>query len=215
LFTSCVHSLHVGLPDSFNYKGDEYVSAVGKSSVSEAFLTVGGFMGDGVADKKHHGGPDRAILIYSLDHYSKWKEEFQTELRIPGFGENITVSGMTEKDVHIGDVFQIGNVIVQITQPRIPCDTISKFNGVDALLARLIETGFTGYLCRVLKEGVVLNESSVTLLERDPKSVSLWFANQIYFHDKDNIEGISRILAIDSLAGRWRELLNKRLEQLI
>ena len=71
------------------------------------------------------------------------------------FGENITVTNMLEQNVHIGDIFRLGDAVIQITQGRIPCSTITKRTDMPPLLKRMVETGFTGYLCRVLEEGTV------------------------------------------------------------
>lgn len=211
MMTTSIHSVHVGKPKTLQYNNEKYVSGVDKNHVLEAMLTKEGFIGDEVADKKNHGGLDRAVLMYSFDHYAMWNKEFQTELSLPAFGENITPYGMTEADVHIGDIYQLGEAIIQVTQSRIPCFILSKQNHIDALLSRMVATGYTGYLCRVMQEGVVKQSSTITLLERDPASVSALYCNQIYFHDRDNMEGIRKILAMEALAERWRSKLEERL----
>lgn len=205
-----------GLPKKMKYGQDKEVNTgICKESVEEAFLTKDGFIGDGVADLKHHGGPDRAVCVYPHEHYKLWEQEFQTTLPTATFGENVTVTNMLEQDVHIGDIYQIGNAVIQITQGRVPCSTITKRTSITPLLKRIVETGFTGYLCRVLEEGTVRADSSITLLEPHPQQVSILFANQVYFHRQKDIEGMKQVLAVPELAAEWRKQLEKRLEKLI
>ena len=191
--------------------GKEMNTGIRKEAVEEAFLTREGFRGDGVADLRFHGGPDRAVCVYPYEHYSRWAGEFESPLPASAFGENLTVSNMLEADVHIGDTFQLGEAVIQITQGRIPCSTITKRTNQPFLLKRMVETGFTGYLCRVLVEGKVRRDSKITLIERHPEQVSILFANEVYFHTPNDIEGIKKILGVPELAQKWKESLEKRL----
>lgn len=205
----------IGLPKQMMYDEDkEMVTGICKESIDEAYLTKDGFKGDGVADLRHHGGPDRAVCIYPHEHYVQWEQEFGRTLATASFGENFTVSNMLERDVNIGDIFQVGNAIIQITQGRIPCSTISKRTHIPELLNRIVETGYSGYLCRVLVEGTVSKDATITLIEPHPNQVSVLFGNQLYFHKKEDIEGIQKMLEVQELANRWRELLTQRLEKL-
>ena len=122
-------------------------------------------------------------------------KEFQTTLPASAFGENITVTNMLEHDVCIGDTYQLGEAIIQVTQARVPCSTISKRLGIPGIL-RIVATGFTGYLCRVLQEGTVRKDSKITLLERPSSNVSVLFSNEIYFHNRKDKDGIEKILAV-------------------
>ena len=206
-------NLSIGSPKLMKYgDGKEMNTGIHKETVEEAFLTKKGFHGDGVADLRHHGGFDRAVCVYPHEHYARWAEEFEHLLPASAFGENLTVTNMLEADVHIGDIFQIGEAVIQVTQGRIPCSTINKRTNLPFLLKRMVETGFTGYLGRVLKEGTVRQDSNITLIEPHPKQVSILFANEVYFHNPKDIEGINRILDIPELAQKWKESLEKRLK---
>lgn len=208
-------NLSIGLPKKMNYGTDkELETGICKETVEEVYLTKDGFRGDGVADLRHHGGLDRAVCVYPYEHYALWEQEFNTPLPRAAFGENITVTHMLEQDVHIGDVFRLGDAIIQVTQGRIPCSTITKRTDLPPLLKGMVDTGFTGYLCRVLEEGIVRKDSTITLVESHPLQVSILLANQIYFHRPKDIEGIQQVLAIQELAQDWRERLTKRLEKL-
>lgn len=205
----------IGLPKKMKVENDkEIVTGICKQSIDEAFLTKEGFQGDGIADRRYHGGPDRAVCIYPYEHYSLWETEFNNIFPSSTFGENLTVSNMLEKDVYIGDIFRIGEAVIQITQGRIPCSTITKRTNNPSLLKKMVQTGSTGYLCRVLEEGNVRKDSKITLLESHPKEVTILYANEIYFHDQKNVEGIKKVLGVQELANEWRELLVNRLNKL-
>ena len=208
--------ISIGLPKVMKYKNDKEINTgICKQTTEEAFLKKEGFIGDGVGDLQYHGGPDRSVCVYPFEHYLLWEKEFAKPLPPSNFGENLTVTNMLEKDVHIGDIFRLGEAIIQITQGRVPCSTITKRTNNPLLLKRMVQTSFTGYLCRVLEEGIVRKDSQITLLESHPKQVSILYGNEIYFHRPKDIEGIKRILAVEELANEWKELMENRLNKLI
>ncbi|HHW36145.1 MAG TPA: MOSC domain-containing protein [Bacillales bacterium] len=208
--------IFIGLPKIMKYGNDKEINTgICKQTTEGAFLTKEGFLGDGVADLRYHGGPDRAVCVYPFEHYLLWEKEFEEPLAPSNFGENLTVTNMLEKDVHIGDIFRLGEAIIQITQGRVPCSTITKRTNNPLLLKRMVQMGFTGYLCRVLEEGIVRKDSQITLLNSHPKQVSILYGNEIYFHRQKDIEGIKKILAVEELANEWKETLESRLNKLI
>ncbi|MDR4889858.1 MOSC domain-containing protein [Fredinandcohnia sp. QZ13] len=210
-----IKNFSIGLPKKMTYgKNEEIITAIRKQAVEEAFLTKDGFRGDGVADLKHHGGPDRAVCVYPFEHYSLWESEFLVQFPLPTFGENLTLTNMEEKDVCIGDIYQIGDAVIQITQGRIPCSTITKRTNNPYLLKMMVQTGFTGYLARVLNEGMVRMDSTISLVERNSKQVSILEANEIYYKKPRDIEGIQTILGVEELAVEWKEMLHERLTRL-
>lgn len=126
-----------------------------------------GLAGDDQFDRRHHGGPDRALLAYSAEHYSRWSEELKTaEIGAGGFGENFTISGQDESNVCVGDTYSIGPVRVQVTQPRGPCSNISRRWQRPELLKRVTETLRFGWYLRVLEGGMVAAGMDVRLVER-------------------------------------------------
>ncbi|CAI8767713.1 sulfurase [Bacillus pseudomycoides] len=205
----------IGKPKQIQYgENKEMTTGICKELTEEAFLSKDGFLGDGVADLRFHGGPDRAVCVYPYEHYALWEQEFQITLPPSAFGENITVTNMLEHDIFIGDTYQLGEAVIQITQGRIPCSTISKRVGIPGILPRIVETGYTGYLCRVLQEGVVRKDSQMKLLERHPNQVSILFSNEVYFHRRKDTEAMEKIIAVPELAEAWREQLVDRLAKL-
>jgi MOSC domain-containing protein YiiM len=207
-----LHKLSIGGIKTYDWEGSITPSAIGKEPVSEVMLTIDGFVGDTVAATEFHGGPERAVCLYPLEHYALWEKEFGVKLTAPSFGENLSVNGMKEDSVFVGDTFELGEAVIQISQGRIPCSKISKFNQTAGLLKRVVETGYTGYFFRVLKEGKVESSSKLTLVSRNEHHISILFANQIYFHDRKNKEAIGRILKVEELAKEWRNRLEGMLK---
>lgn len=202
-------SLNVGKPKVMNSNGKEVISGIYKNPVDcPLYLSKLNFEGDQQADLVHHGGVDKAICVYPYEHYSYWEKDLNITLNYGAFGENLTVKGMTEDEVYIGDIFQLGSAVVQVSQPRQPCFKLAKRYNIKDLPLKFQNTGFTGF---VLKEGEVEKNSPLNLLEADPTKISIQFANQIMHHDKKNIDAIKEILNVESLSTSWRNTFEKRL----
>jgi len=209
--TRKIINLAIGKPKEYNWNNRKEVSAIGKSAVQAFKVERFGIVDDDVANHKFHGGPDRVVCMYPFEHYSYWEEEFQRKLILPAFGENITAAGMTEEQVCIGDIFKIGDTILQVTQGRVPCVTISNYNEEKGFLKKVIDTTLTGYFFRVLEEGTIMLDSEITLLEKHEKEISVSFATQILFHQKQDKASIEKILTVDALAEEWRNRFLKLL----
>jgi MOSC domain-containing protein YiiM len=194
------------LPEKAVFYGRDITTGIGKLPVSEpARLGMLGFEGDGVADKKHHGGPDKAVCVYSTEHYRYWEDALGIKLPPAPFGENFSVSELYEEDICIGDIFQAGTALVQVSQPRQPCKTLAARYGRNDMVKLAVDSGRTGFYFRVLQKGVVKRGDILVLRERDPHNITVSFANSIFHHDKKNCEAIKRILALPSLSASWRE----------
>lgn len=204
-------SLNVGKPAVFAYQGKEIETGIFKHPVNEPlYLSKTNLDGDGQADLVYHGGPEKAVCVYPHEHYPYWTERLSRQLDMGAFGENLTVEGLREESVCIGDIFQWGEAVVQISQPRQPCHKLAKKYDVPELPLWVQETGYTGFYFRVLQEGRVAMDQ-LQLIERHPAGVTVQFANQIMHLDKQNREGIERILAVDALSVNWCQTLTKRL----
>lgn len=206
-------SLNVGKPETLIFDGKEEQTGIGKKPVKELQLTKSIIKGDGVAATEFHGGEERVVCLYPFEHYAKWEKEYSMKLDIPAFGENLTATDMLEKDIFIGDIFSVGSAVIQVTQGRIPCAKISKFNGVN-LLSRVVETGFTGYFFRVLEEGIIHEDSNIKLVERTQEKVSILHANKVMFHDRSNAKAIEEILQVKELASVWKNKLETMLQKI-
>ncbi|MGI8314820.1 MOSC domain-containing protein [Halobacillus mangrovi] len=207
-------SLNVGRPEVYQTDKGDLESAYRKKPVqSTTFLSFLNFDGDEQADKKNHGGRDKAVCLYPAQHYRHWENHYSQPFPFPAFGENITVEGIEESDVHIGDIFQLGEAIVQITEPRKPCYIIARTHGIDDFPAQVTASGYTGFYLRVLKEGDVTPGDMMTLIERHPDQISVSEVNNVRYHDRKNQDRIKRILKVDALSGSLRETLEKMLEK--
>jgi MOSC domain-containing protein YiiM len=185
-------------------------SAFVKTPASEPMmLRIGGFDGDEHV-YEHHGGPDMAALIYSFDHYPAWGAELRRSLAVPSFGENLTVAGFTEDEVHLGDVIGIGGAVVQVSQPRTPCHKLAAAFGIKDMAVRVQNTGRTGYLTRVIAEGPVAAGDTVRLLDRQDHGVSVAEAGRIVNVATSDLDAARRVLAVEALGGAVRRTLESR-----
>jgi len=206
-------SLNVGKPVTITYAGRKLVSGIYKRPVEAAlYLAECNFTGDAQADLVHHGGREKAVCVYPVEHYPYWEKVLGQSLHKGAFGENLTVRGMLEEEVCIGDIYQLGEAVVQVSQPRQPCHKLAKRYDCKELPRRLEETGYTGYYFRVLREGWVGPNSSIKLLERHPHKLSVAFANRIMHHAKQDTTGIKRLLDVKELSASWQATLAKRLQ---
>ncbi len=165
-----IASLQVGQPRIYtDDSGRQRTSAICKSPVhGPVLLRRENLDGDRQANRKYHGGPDKAICVYASEHYGLWREEFaKPEQPFGSFGENLTTEGLTEESVCIGDVWRApSGAAIQVCQPRTPCANVSHFWNAATLPARMEETGFTGVYCRVLAEGELNAGDVLTLTDR-------------------------------------------------
>lgn len=168
--TGRILSLQVGKPQTrTDARGKPWTSAINKSSVDgPVWLGLENVEGDTQANRKYHGGPDKAVCSYSSEHYPQWRTEFDhPEMAYGSFGENLTLADMTENLVCIGDVYEApSGAQIQVCQPRVPCVNVRRNWSAPKLPARMEKTGFTGFYSRVLKEGMLAAGDTLTLIER-------------------------------------------------
>lgn len=200
-----IESLNVGLPRKEVFANKEIITGICKSAVSGPLLLKKlGFEGDGVGDLRYHGGPDKAVCVYSKEHYPRWEKILGITLPPAAFGENLTVSHLHEEDVCIGDIFQLGTAVAQVSQPRQPCKTLAARYDRGDMIKLVRDSGRTGFYLRVIEEGMVEKGGPLVLKERDPHGITVAFANRIYHHDNRNCEGIRMVLAVPALSESWQ-----------
>ncbi|WP_422731657.1 6-hydroxyaminopurine reductase [Leclercia pneumoniae] len=188
-------------------------SAIAKVQVDgELSLTERGLVGDEQAEKKIHGGPERALCHYPREHYAFWMNEFpgQAERFVaPAFGENLSTGGLTEQNVFIGDIFRWGDALIQVTQPRSPCFKLNYHFGIEDMSARLQSAGKTGWLYRVVLAGKVLTDAPLELVSR-VSDVSVYDACAIAWHMPFDDEQYHRLLSAAGLSTSWTRTMQKR-----
>ena len=191
-------------------------SGIDKKPVERAlFLSHTGFTGDNQADTKHHGGPDKAVHHYPRDHYDAWREEIgdNTLLDSPGaFGENLSTLGLNEETVALGDVFRLGNAILEVSQGRQPCWKLNSRFGVRDMALRVQKSGRTGWYYRVLQEGQVAPGDALERIERPLPEwplKRLWQTLYVKTLDRSELEEMA---ALEKLPDGWRRYAQRRLE---
>lgn len=167
--------------------------------------------GDRQADLVNHGGPDKAICAYSADHYDHWRRALDISPFVHGaFGENFTIRRLTEEDVCIGDVYAIGNVRVQVSQPRQPCWKLARKWRIKDLAERVIASGRTGWYFRVLDEGTVAPGLPLRRLERPHPEWSITAANLVMHGRPIDRLASARLAGVPLLSASWKATLTAR-----
>jgi MOSC domain-containing protein YiiM len=206
-------SLNIGTPREVRYAdGRKLRTSLQRSPVEEkVFLDLLGFEGDQVTDPIDHGGRDKAVCGYPADHYSFWVGELSRDLASASFGENLTIQGLTEDRIHIGDRFRIGEAEIQCSQPRQPCHKLTKLMGYPKLAARIRALGYCGYYFRVLKQGWIQAGMAVERIHTDQAGIAVVDAHHLMYRDKNNFEAIEKLLEHPALSKSWKSALGKRL----
>jgi MOSC domain-containing protein YiiM len=165
-----------------------------------------GLEGDEQADKKHHGGPHMAVLMYSESHYPGWRlVEGLAEMGPGGFGENLTVSGFDETQVCIGDVLEVGGARLQVASPRAPCADISRRWDREWLLKKVVERRHTGWYLRVLSPGVVRAGDDVRRLERPHSGWTIDRILRLRYLTPRDVAGLREASVLAAFSPEWRE----------
>jgi MOSC domain-containing protein YiiM len=212
-------SMQVGLPAERHYantsdgEGKVWRSGIFKSPVTGAvYLGKENFVGDAQADLKNHGGPDKAVLMYAISHYDYWKRVLpQLEWVNGGFGENLTVTDMTEDNVALGDVYAIGGARVEVSQPRHPCWKLARRWGQKDLAARVERNGFAGWYVRVLQEGTVEAGQKIELLKRPFPEWTISRVFDIIYNLERNVDESLELAHCPAYAQRMRDSILQKL----
>ncbi|MDG3575584.1 MOSC domain-containing protein [Rhizobium sp. YJ-22] len=136
--------------------GKSYRSGIDKRAVGgPVMIDRLGLVGDKVCNKKHHGGPDQAILIEGEQTLDWWRAELGRDLPPGSFGENLVIAGLENGDVAVGDRFVLGDVVLEATAPRMPCATLAAWLGDPQIVKRFAQVGRPGIYARVIAGGLV------------------------------------------------------------
>ena len=202
-----INTILLGKISPFGPKGQ--LSAYRKTSTNfNVTVTKLGLQGDEQADLKNHGGKDKAIMHYAYDHYSTWKNEkpeLCNHLQKPGaFGENISTLGLMEDSVCIGDQFELGSAIVEISQGRQPCWKLGHRFTDEHMIRAVVDTGRSGWYYRVLENGKVCAGDSIKLVSRNnPEWTVAKVFNLLVAGEKD-IDALQRLTTLGQLSEHWR-----------
>jgi len=206
----------VGMKEAKNPMEREWTSAIFKEPVQgPVWMGKTGLAGDGQWDTEHHGGAEKAVFAYAIENYTYWQKELGiSEITAGGMGENLVMEQLTEEMISIGDTFQIGDAVVQVSQPRQPCWKPARRFKVKTLALLLQNTGRTGWYFRVLKEGNIEKGQTLTLLERPFPQWTIQKCNQVIHAKQQNFDEIRELSQCELLAPGMRETLAKRVEKM-
>jgi MOSC domain-containing protein YiiM len=211
-------SIQVGTPKNYGVEGAvdahdmPWTTGFFKMPVDgPVFVGATNLAGDGQADLKNHGGVDKAVLAYSAGHYPKWRDELRIpDLPFGAFGENLTVAGLSEESICIGDIFRIGKVIFEVSQPRQPCWKLARRWRMHELTALVVRNGRSGWYLRVLEQGWIEAQMPVALVERPNPLWTIARANEILHHRKTDLYLTLKLADVPRLADSWVEELHER-----
>ena len=175
-------SVNVGLPRSVESRGRTVRTGIFKEPV--LFRVHVGKLnvdGDRQADLRVHGGPDKAVYAYDFSGYTHWRRELSRELPFGQFGENLTVDGLPETEVRIGDTYRIGAALLQVSEPRSPCFKLAMKMELPTFPKAFLAAGRTGFYLRVLEEGEIGAGDAIELVSREARGITVLDATrQIY-----------------------------------
>lgn len=167
--------------------------------------------GDGQADLWGHGGAFRAVYVYSNEACGYWARELGRDFSPGGFGENFTVEGMPDDRVCVGDIYRVGNALVEVSQPRIPCYKLALKLGIPNFQKRFLDARRVGFYFRVIEEGDVGAGDSIEPVTSDPRRLTVKAVNDLLFFDTENLDGAREALSIPALSHGWKESFEERL----
>jgi MOSC domain-containing protein YiiM len=214
-----IRSIQVGMSETYGTTGATdpmdrpWETGFYKDPVDgDLFLGETNLEGDEQADLRHHGGPEKAVCVYPSEHYPYWDDELGLDLDPAAFGENFTITGLTEREACIGDIYNVGGATVQITQPRSPCWKLARRWQVKDLAIQFEETGYTGWYLSVLETGTVAPDQSMSLVNRPNPDWPVARAMNVRYQMPDDRELAKELASIDALGESWTNKLTHRTE---
>jgi MOSC domain-containing protein YiiM len=201
-----VISVNVGLPRDLHIDGKSVPTGIFKTPVAGSVrVRTLNLDGDRQADLTVHGGTDKAVYLYPSEHYAFWQQALDRQLGWGAFGENLTVAGLAEDAISIGDTLGIGTAVLQVTQPRLPCFKLAgKFQRA-GIIKEFLDSRKTGFYARVIGEGTLQSGDPISLLDQEPQHVTIRELTDLYLNKKPRRSDIDRVLSVDALAASWRE----------
>ncbi len=207
-------STNIAKPTTILWNGEQIQTGIYKTPTNQPiYLGKDDVKGDIISDRRVHGGEYKACYIFSAEQYPYWQNLYpDLDWDYGMLGENLTVSGLNEKHIHIGDIYKVGNALVQITQPREPCYKFGVKFGTQTVLKQFIEHGYPGTYLRVLEEGYVAKDDEFKLVEKAENSLTVHqFFNLLYSKTKD--QALLKIaINIEALPQRKRDKLKALLK---
>jgi ferredoxin-NADP reductase/MOSC domain-containing protein YiiM len=206
-------SANVSLPKEVAHKGKMVRTGIFKEPVEGRIMArTLNLDGDGQADLVGHGGEMRAVLVYSRENYEYWAKNLgRSDFVFGQFGENFTVEGMLDEQIHIGDRFRIGTALFEVSQPRVPCYKLAMKMEVEGFYAQILKSGRPGFYFRVLEEGEIGAGDQIRLVDSDPAGMTVREVSNLLYFEKDDLDGARNVLRIKALSPGWVRSFETRL----
>ena len=203
-FSASLSSVHVGRAAPLG--PEKVLSGFVKHAVAgPVAVTPLGLAGDQQADLSVHGGPEKAVYGYALSRYSAWAQQFPGLAFGPGaMGENLSIAGMDETDICVGDVHAIGTALLQVCQPRRPCFKLALRHDEERLPPAMTRSGFSGWYYRVLQTGALTAGDAVILQHRPHPDFAFARLVEIVTRNNGSQQELRKMAAMPELASQWR-----------
>jgi MOSC domain-containing protein YiiM len=206
-----VESVNVGLPRRVAHEGRTVTTGIYKEPVAgRVMVRATNLEGDRQADLRVHGGADKAVYLYPAEHYPHWRETLAPAELAPGwFGENLTTRGVLEDETWIGDVLRVGEALLEVSQPRVPCAKLAMKAGDPAFGGPFLRSGRSGFYLRVREEGEVGAGDAIVREGRGEGQMSVREMVAL-LDDSASADDLDRAAALSALALGWRERFANR-----
>ena len=206
-----VLSVNVGTVREFEYSGRPAKSAIWKSTAVGRVPVRGvNLVGDDQADREAHGGPDKVLYAYAVEDARWWEQEVGRSLAYGEFGENITTDGIEVNDALIGERWRIGTIVVEVSEPRIPCWRLGVRMNDKMFLRRFTDALRPGAYFRIVVEGNVGAGDEIRVVERPDHDLTIRDMFRIYTRDRDEL---GRLLEVPRMSASWKEWASDLLQK--
>lgn len=208
-----VISVNVGLPREVIWKNMSVKTAIFKQPVSgPVSVDKLNLAGDRQADLTVHGGADKAVYAYPHEHYEFWRNELADDLSPGNFGENLTIMGLAENELFIGDRLRAGSAVLTVTQPRMPCYKLGIRFQRDDIIKRFLASRRSGFYFLVEQEGELAAGATLEFLSRDPERMTVTDIVDLYVEKTPDAALLERALRVGALPASWKRYLVARAE---
>ena len=205
-----ITSTNIAKPTTIVWNGQKQTTGMYKNPIiSGIYLEKEDVKDDEVSDRRYHGGIFKACYLFSEDHYAYWKNLYPNiDFNHGIFGENLTIKGLDETKINVGDIYKIGTALVQVTQPREPCFKLGIRFGTQIILKQFINHGRPGTYVRILEEGLVTPGDQMELVQAAKNSLTIAQLFALIFSKQKDQQHLALIVNNDALPLKKREKLD-------